>query len=170
MKTYYKFKDSDYEWRTFFRVHENVLMETICSWLCNKTLTEIYRLLFFLFYAEFKEEFEFNCSIQKTIESIAFELNFDFFDKNPVEISDGRIRFWEYKKFRLDALDWPRFFAHYQEKGELFADEVLDMLDNPFLCQLYEHFDEILNDQTLFSCLIIVKRIAEKKNLTLICC
>ena len=93
-RTYYKFENCEKEWRNFFELHKDVSMEYVCSWLCNKTLSEVYRLLFFLTYTEYKKELEFNRNIQKTIELIAFQRKFDFFDKTPAEIKNDRITIW----------------------------------------------------------------------------
>ena len=98
-KTYYKFRDCEYDWRALFLLHENISIETVCSWLCNKTLTEIYRLLFFMLHEIYKKDFKFNHMVQKTIELIASHRRFDFFDRNPVEISNGRICIWELEQF-----------------------------------------------------------------------
>ena len=72
LPTYYKFENCKKEWRDFFKRHEKCSIQTVCSWLCNKTLTEIYRHLFFLTYTDYKKEFEFNRLVQKTIELIAY--------------------------------------------------------------------------------------------------
>ena len=93
-RTYYKFVNCEKEWRNFFKLHEDVSTEYVCSWLCNKTLSEIYRLLFSLTFEDYKKEFEFNRNIQKTIKLIAFERKFDFFDKNPPEVENGTIAIW----------------------------------------------------------------------------
>ena len=95
-ETYYKFRDCEYDWKAFFLLHENCLIETACSWLCNKTLSEIYRLLFFIPDVVYEEDFKFNRLVQKAIERVASEQKFDCFDKNPPEVSDGKICVWEY--------------------------------------------------------------------------
>ena len=64
-------------------------------------------------------------------------------------------------KFKLvDVLDWPKFFA--QHKNVTF-DEILDKLDNSSLAQLYQHFYEMVNDNTLFNCLEIIETIAKQR-------
>ena len=94
--TYYKFRDCEYDWKAFFLLHENCLIETTCSCLCNKTLSEIYRLLFFMPDVVYKEDFKFNRLVQKAIECVAYKQKFDCFDKNPPEVSDGKISVWKY--------------------------------------------------------------------------
>ena len=79
---------------TFLNCTKTCRQNTFVLGLCNKTLSEIYRLLFFLIFEEYKKEFEFNCNIQKAIELIAFERKFDFFDKNPPEVENGGIAIW----------------------------------------------------------------------------
>ena len=66
-------------------------------------------------------------------------------------------------KFKLvNVSDWPKFFAHYNDKNVVF-DEVLDKLDNCSLLQLYHHFDDMINDGTLWNCLVIFKIIAKQR-------
>ena len=95
-KTRYKFKECEYEWKMFFLMHESCLKETICSWLCNKTLSEIYRLLISIPDAVYSEDFEFYRSVQEAVEYVATIRKFNCFDKNPPEVTGVKIKFWEF--------------------------------------------------------------------------
>ena len=95
-RTKYKFKECEYEWKMFFLTHESCSKEIICSWLCNKTLSEIYRLLVSMSDVVYSEDFEFYRSVQEAIQYVATTRKFDCFDKNPPELTNIKVNFWEF--------------------------------------------------------------------------
>ena len=113
-RTYYKFENCEKKGRNFFKLHEDMPIEYVCSWFCNKTLSEIYRLLFFLTYTEYKKEFEFNRSIQKTIELIAFQRKFEFLTRIQLKLRTAESKSGAMKFRLVNILDWTKFFAQYE--------------------------------------------------------
>ena len=97
MKTYYNFENTNIDWKKFFERHIKIVdgrIQTICSWLTNKTLTEIYRLLFFMPYNDYEKDFCYYQRIKKEIEFIALQRKFDFFEEESFEVCDGRTVVW----------------------------------------------------------------------------
>lgn len=79
MTTYYKFVDCEASWRNYFKLHEHLPVNDILSHLCNKTLAEIFRLIFFLSDEEYHKEFDFYHLIQREIQVVASNRKFGFF-------------------------------------------------------------------------------------------
>ena len=91
MTTYFKFVDCKTSWRNYFKLHEHLDVSSILSQLCNKTLAELFRLIFFLNDEKYYNEFDFYRLVQRQIQLVANNRKFDFFALDPVEVTDGRI-------------------------------------------------------------------------------